>query len=238
MTKLMNDDRECAKQVNALFEAARVQRNGPRFEREVEFHPKVYVFGHYDSRGGATAVFAPNVIKAIEKYVGSCGWVGEDEEGNLITDDNSINVAYEDLLSQGMFQMVVCDEPLDDKSELLVEYDDQGYKAALVEHRWLDTYGGNKWSDWESSQMVVLWKGSLPDTESLIQSSPSVYEPDISEEERARRQKFRDDILVQEERDYVKDAPPFVPPASLLMTQYRLVRWQPGEDACGLIQVA
>src|SRR5262249_47281510 len=90
-------------------------------DRQVEVHPRCFLFGHYDSRGGATLIPAPHLIEAFRTYAQAFGYDRnlEDEEmrkhfGNEEEYRTWLPNAIHGLLEEDfMFScnVIVCDEP-------------------------------------------------------------------------------------------------------------------------------
>lgn len=201
MSQLIGDQRAAAKAVNAMMEAVAKRRGEPQFEREVDYIHKAYIFGHYDSRGGAMLVQAPNVKVAMEDYLKECE-IGFTDTGEFDPDNYAWDTAYEDLSTQGLFSVIVCDEVLPDRGELLAGYNDDGYKVARLESRMIMSQPDE--TQWYEIPVVVLWKG--------------------------------DASIDPADKAYFNDAPRIIPSQSqsFVKYEYRLVEWQPGEDAFGL----
>ena len=149
MTMMMGDDRLCAKAVNSLLTPR--EEAGPKIaERQVEEHPRCFLFGHYDSRGSACLVRAKNLIEAFEKYaVEAFSWEmvdGKLEEPGMreyLKDEYEAwrPDAIHGLLEEDfMFScnVIVCDEPFGEESgrELDRGYDESGYRYGVLQYRW------------------------------------------------------------------------------------------------------
>lgn len=70
---------------------------------EVFLH--IYVFGHFDSRGGSSAYDAPNVVEAIQRYVKDTGW----DDPSLVGDEECVpgpDLAYQDLQAGGIYRFI------------------------------------------------------------------------------------------------------------------------------------
>lgn len=175
MTMLMGDSRECAKAVNAIL--LQGPQPGRKADRQAEWFEKAYVFGHYDSRGGATLVLADNHVEALRKY-GEAFGVSLEGEGKV---DNGIDALQDDFLKR--VELIVCDEALPEgEAELdeeyegayrygkvqsryeLVEYDYDGPKNPDGGFRRIPT---GKFSKWRDEPVMVLWKGRTPPKLSL-----------------------------------------------------------------------
>jgi hypothetical protein len=195
MTMMMGDGRACAMAVNDLLTPR--ETAGPRIsERQVEEHPRCFLFGHYDSRGGATLVRAKNLLEAFEKYAESFGWVRDEKTGRLedpgmkqyMKSEEEYEAWKPDALhglmeEDFMFScnVIVCDEPFGDKSELDFGYTGpateesdfgyEGYRYGVVQYRWKHKarWGETKeereeLSKWENvrrscAKTLIFWKG-------------------------------------------------------------------------------
>lgn len=152
---MMGDNRACAMAVNDLLTPR--EKAGPKLcERQVEEHPRCFLFGHYDSRGGASLVKARNLIEAFEKYAESFGWAKDPKTGQLedegmrqyMKSEGEYEAWKPDALhwlmeEDFMFScnVIVCDEPFaDDNVELDRAYCDDrkdGYSYGVLQYRWL-----------------------------------------------------------------------------------------------------
>lgn len=153
---MMNDNRECAQAVNAMLVSP--GKPGPKLsDRQVEEHPRCFLFGHYDSRGGATLIPARNLIEAFQKYASSFGF-SVDEHGQLQDEGMRQHFAqypgtdgrtYEDWLPDSIHSLmeedfmfscrvVVCDAPFEGEADLDEAYAEEGggYRYGLVQYRW------------------------------------------------------------------------------------------------------
>lgn len=123
-------------------------------DREVGRIQRAYLFGHYDSRGGALLVVQPSLALALTAYA-----------KHLELDDRTAaDVAEEDYVAR--YTVIVCDRALsatDDGQELLADYRDDGggYSFGVVQARWHDD-ARRRWRKWEDSAYAVLWVGSAP----------------------------------------------------------------------------
>lgn len=152
-------------------------------ERERERVEKVYLFAHYESRGGASLVVARNHLDAVSTYLtafdaeGLRVYVseGEGEDAARAAVDNLVDAAQDDFVAR--YELRVCDAPLPEgDDELLEEYrDDGGYRFGVVERRYFradlsaraskTTHG--RWSKWSDSTVAVLWQGARIPTVTL-----------------------------------------------------------------------
>lgn len=186
MTMMMGDDRACAMAVNDLLTLR--GKAGPKIsERQVEEHPRCFLFGHYDSRGGASLVRAKNLLEAFEKYAESFGWAVKDgrledegmrqhmkseEEYEAWKPDALHGLMEEDFMFS--CNVIVCDEPFaDDNVELDRSYCDDrkdGYSYGVLQYRWLHKHWSEDASEkaelskWSSAargcgKTLVFWKG-------------------------------------------------------------------------------
>jgi hypothetical protein len=77
-------------------------RNSNIYPREVEFWPRVYLFGHYDSRGGGSLVIANNIVEALKIYNRELFSVDDCELDTLLAED----------LMMATAELAVWDRPL------------------------------------------------------------------------------------------------------------------------------
>ena len=104
MPNIYGDNRECMKSVESMMEAAMAMRAAPPVPGELEFFPRAFLFGHYDSRGGAMITFdQPHALAAIRSYIQNC--FGDDPDRAPAVDS-----AMLDFL--GRFEIVVVGAPL------------------------------------------------------------------------------------------------------------------------------
>lgn len=156
---MMGDNRECAKAVGAMMVPKSAA--GPKLhERQVEEHPRCFLFGHYDSRGSACLVRAANLLEAVEKYACEAfSWQKDPATGRLeepgmreyMKDDAEYERWRPDALHElveGDFMfscnVIVCDEafPSECGAELDRGYDPEtGYSYGVVQYRWLHKHG-------------------------------------------------------------------------------------------------
>lgn len=140
---LMNDGRECAKQINAA-EAAPTQE--PTFQvRDAQVSLHAYIFGHYDSRGGATLLVGePNAMTAMVKYNRLCCW------------PDLGSGAMEDLLNKEAAEIYWVGGVPDVESELDFKYEGE-WAYARVQTR--NRYKDNKEpGDWQEHNAWVFFK--------------------------------------------------------------------------------
>ncbi len=132
-------------------------------DREVQFFPRCFLFGHYDSRGGATLIPAKHLIEAFEIYSTTMGWskvdgqledLGMKEHFAQITKpqegmyndyetwkpDSIHSLMEEDFMFS--CSVVICDEKInEEEAELDAKYSEEsGYKYGLVQYRWLSNH--------------------------------------------------------------------------------------------------
>lgn len=161
---LMGDNRAVAKAVNALMTPK--ETVGPKIsDRQVEEHPRCFLFGHYDSRGGATLVKARNLLEAVSRYAVEAfqwevvdGKLEEPGQREYLKDDAEYEAWKPDALhslveEDFMFScnVIVCDAPFpDDQVDLDYGYDDEnGYRYGVVQYRWKHKHWGDKREDYE-----------------------------------------------------------------------------------------
>lgn len=185
---MMGDNRECAKAVSAALTPG--SKPGPKVhERQTYEIPRAFLFGHYDSRGGATLVAARHLIEAFEKYATTAfGWTKSDN-GEL--DDLGMkehfkthggdyeawkpDALHELLEGDYMFSChaIFLDAEPGDEQELDESFDDDGYKYGLLQYRWLhksyseDPEEQKQLSKWtnvggDCKKTLVFWKGKKP----------------------------------------------------------------------------
>jgi len=178
MTQMAADNRVCAKAMAALMTTAPTVYP---VERAVQFVPRAYVFGHYDSRGGAALVVADTIAKAIVKYARVFGWdenledLGQKEylrdqglQGQALEDEYNAwkKTALQDIEDEHIFtcQVVVCDGSLPaEEAELDADYAETGYSYGTIQSRCQDYKGKTMdWQDAGSNKILVLWKGEPP----------------------------------------------------------------------------
>ncbi len=186
---LMGDTREAAMAVNLLNGRPVNALPLKLTDRQVEERGRCFLFGHYDSRGGATLVEARNLLEAFQRYAseGFCWTV--DEKGQLqdpgmrqyMKDDAEYEAWRPDALHSLMEEdfmfscnVIVCDEPFGDgETELDHGYseDGGGYRYGVVQYRWLHKAGYaeteaektefSKWSNVSKGckKTLIFWKG-------------------------------------------------------------------------------
>lgn len=192
---LMGDQRECAKAVGAALTPR--EKTTVISKRQVEEHPRCFLFGHYDSRGGATLVRAKNLIEAFEKYACEAFCWTKDDKTGLLEDEGMRQYmkseeeyeawrpdALHGLMEEDfMFScnVVVCDEPFGDKSELDYgytgkadgesDYGYEGYRYGVLQYRWkhkafyaeteAEKQELSKWQNVSKGcrKTLVFWKG-------------------------------------------------------------------------------
>jgi len=142
---LMNDQRECAQQINKLM----AQKPILSYEvaGTVEAFQGAYLFGHYDSRGGATMVVeARSGVEACIDYNRGCGF------------DDLANSALEDILTPQGCEIYFVGRKPDRLQDLQYGFEDaeSGYLYARVQTRWCNNRGGS-WSSWEDEPAWVFF---------------------------------------------------------------------------------
>jgi hypothetical protein len=108
---------------------------GIKFPGESENHQSL-IFGHYDSRGGATALLGvDNISKGLRAYNEMWSWDPEDD------------VAFNDLQdgSGGYTTLHVIGDKLVDGTDVLCGYSSPGYVYYQLQHKF--DYCGSKWED-------------------------------------------------------------------------------------------
>lgn len=173
---LIPDGRACTNAVNAMMAE---QQRGVKADREKEspcpYHPRVHIFGHYDSRGGASLVVGKTTPDAMVHYNEAVGFEPE------------WDAAGTDYI--GRFDLIVCDEALPtEQCELLKDYGGD-YNFGRIQTRF--RVGDGEFSKWFKTETVILWKGKAP-------------------------------VLSDDGK-------------ATLKYEYRLKKWDVGEDAFGLI---
>lgn len=152
MVYAAGDHRECMAQIRDMMKAAKAQRQSPLIgDREKQLLQSVYLFGHYDSRGGAAMVQAPNLASAMVAYA-----VGM--EFNIEDADDVWAVGEEDYI--GKREVVVLDGTfdIDEPQELLEGYAEHGYKVANLEYK----FDLPKFLWTEDDRLLILYKDKLP----------------------------------------------------------------------------
>ena len=160
---LMNDTRECATEVNKYLEE---QRRIASFKVEgaVEVYNDSYLFGHYDSRGGATLIVgARSGLQACISYNRSAGW------------PDLSNAPLEDILTPTGCEVHFVGRKPERLQELDYGFADaaSGYLYARVWTRWNNKGHPATWepapawvffpvpTDWEkdgeNSELADLW---------------------------------------------------------------------------------
>lgn len=123
-------------------------RPGPRLACEVAYYARAFVFGHYDSRGGATLVLSSHTATALRHYEQGMGFHPDRDAGHY------------DLLAGGRVRLVVCDRPLPGSAgELLDGYEgsDPGRLLARVESRLAPPGAATGVGPWTETDLAVLW---------------------------------------------------------------------------------
>lgn len=180
---LMNDSRSCAMAVNAITAAPAPATK--LFDREVERHERCFLFGHYDSRGGASLIPAKDLFTAFKIYSSSFGFT-PDEKGELQDEGMRAHFAkggtvldqkqtYEEWLPNAthslleedyMFScnVVVCDKSFGEgPDDLDSRYSGKdGYRYGVLQYRFMDHEG--KMTVWlnfarDAKKTLVFWKG-------------------------------------------------------------------------------
>ena len=160
MTILIGDDRACARALTDLmFAKPDPDQKADRQQGPAE---KAYVFGHYDSRGGAALVIASNHIEAIKKYCKAFFCIDTDDEPDKELASDHIDMAQEDFLFRA--DVVCCDAPLPaDGIELDADYDGE-FRYGMIQSRYDQSRYDptTKFSEWADQNILVLWKGETP----------------------------------------------------------------------------
>jgi len=189
MTILIGDDRACARALTDLmFAKPDPDQKADRQQGPVE---KAYVFGHYDSRGGAALVIASNHIEAIKKYCKAFFCIDTDDEPDKELASDHIDMAQEDFLFRA--DVVCCDAPLPvDDIELDADYGGE-FHYGRVQSRWADrdySKSGHPltgtFSEWMDTRTLLLWKGETPPELSMPKSI-------LTEEHRIERLELGED---------------------------------------------
>lgn len=237
MTNIYGDTRECMQAVQNMMEAAMAQRGTPPIPGEVEFFPRAFLFGHYDSRGGAMITFdQPHALAAIRSYIVNC--FGDDPDRGPAVDS-----AFEDFM--GRFEVVVVGEPLpkikegdapkpifvgEPHGDLLYSH---GYEAFKVFYRYKFPHMED-WSEHEMELPVIVFVKVFDGEDNGkweqgdVQARVSAHFPNFKftpyEESETNHNQF-EGLEWESEPD----------PADLNRGQnrYRLEHWSIGEDACG-----
>ena len=208
---LMNDGRECARQLNEMM--AEVPPPEWEVEGSVETYQGAYLFGHYDSRGGATLIVeARSGVEACIDYNRGCGW------------PDLSNMALEDILTPTGCEVHFVGKTPKPHTDLDYGYsgDEGGYLYARVQTRWRDNQGA-PWRAWEDQPTWVFfpvppgWEvdgaGSLSDLWQACQDGD-----------------FKGLTKLKQYMPKIGPTRPY-----LLQRQVRLRPDSLGEDACGVI---
>lgn len=174
---MMADNRVCAKAVSAMMTS--LPKEKAPVTRVVQHIRRAYVFGHYDSRGGATLVAAPSIGKAMAKYQEVfCMDANGDDPGQKAyfastgLSGQALEDRYEDWKSEMMMELEeellfacevwVCDEMLPaDGGELDDNYryeEGRFYKYGVLEMRYKNS-SSKRWGE-ETTKTLVLWKAT------------------------------------------------------------------------------
>lgn len=128
MPNVYGDKRTTMKTVDKMLRKMAEDRQAPKCDRETAYYPSTFIFGHYDSRGGAFITAAPGASKAIRKYIKNMF----NEDPN---DPYTQNSAMKDYL--GQFEVVVIggddSGPLRPGAELLADDGGSFYPFRLHE---------------------------------------------------------------------------------------------------------
>jgi hypothetical protein len=120
------------------------------------------LFGHYDSRGGATLYTGMKFSEALQCYVNVLSGDSFDEEDIARCEWS----AMEDYI--GIFNVLIFGEgefESDDGREALKQYGGE-WNVGRVYERYT-SYGGSK--RWSETNVMVAWKGKKPDvTEAML----------------------------------------------------------------------
>ena len=211
---LMNDGRECAKQVNKMLATKAATY---KVEGAVEVYDDAYLFGHYDSRGGASLVVgAGSGLRACISYNRGCGW--PDLGG----------AALEDLLTPTGCEVHFVGRKPEPDQELQYGFEDaeRGYLYARVWTRWRGrTEGRGEWSSWEAKPVWVFFP--VPDDWDVPNETTGVSLADLW------------DDCAQADLKFLPKLKPFMPKIErampwVLEEQVQLRPDNLGEDACGV----
>lgn len=161
---LIGDDRECARAVNELLEAPEPEAQtvvaGGRQKQVVR---RAFLFGHYDSRGGASLVVADEIGEAARKYACVHGLVDgpgvpveperKREEADMIH-----RLFADDYIS--WVEVFVCDASFPE-SDLDLDEEfcgpESGFRYGRIESKLKSSTG-----KWEKTHRMVFWKGPKP----------------------------------------------------------------------------
>lgn len=178
MVQMIGDSRACAMAVAAETTAPAAKEPAKIHEREAG-RTRAFLFGHYDSRGGAMLVEARNLLEAFPRYAEPFGW--ETVDGRLESPQMKEYIEkdggdYEEWRSEaihGLMQedfmygctAIFLDEMPDGEQDLDKGYaEDGGYSYGRLEYRWNT---GKKLTKWEDAGLgekktLVFWKGKKP----------------------------------------------------------------------------
>lgn len=146
---LIPDGRQVTKVVNDMMKEASEKRTIPSFGDREKLYTKGYIFGHYDSRGGAFFIQAPNLPTAMVMYTRIFRY-DENE-----TWESAIAVAEDDYLYPA--EMIVLDEAIPEGEGHELDQDYGGiYKIHLLQRRasWSKHWGLHE-------KILVLHKKSV-----------------------------------------------------------------------------
>lgn len=105
-----------------------------------------WLFGHYDSRGGAVLVEEAHILPALKTYLGGFFAMPADE-----INDDAFDMAHEDLIGRRTFVFLGTEQP-ERGGELLGSYRDEGgWEAFKLEMHYSD---GGEW--FENETYVIL----------------------------------------------------------------------------------
>lgn len=160
---LIGDNRACAAALNELLKGpepeTRMMIGGGRQKQVVR---RAFLFGHYDSRGGASLVVADEIGEAVRKYAAAFGMVGElaedaSEEDRREQAETLHQMFAEDYMA--WVEVYVCDGELPDgDAELDDDYAEGGFRYGRIEEKYKDSSAGK----WQKTNKLVLWKGPKP----------------------------------------------------------------------------
>lgn len=206
----------------------------PKMKGETQYLGRCLIFGHYDSRGGAFLIDNVNsIIEGMQTYNKMCGW------------ETNHDAAFEDLQngSNGWIEIVVVGDG-QISGDLLYEYDGD-FLLYRMESCWYSTHD-KAWTEWRELPVAVLrtvTKEEKAKIKSFDKGGPEPtfsFRDDDSEEKKAAAKAYQD-WMEKSQKQYTEFLNGLTVEIDgkykrgVLQEEYRFVRWDCGEDACGLV---